>query len=124
MNSSFFLRWLVATICVAIAAYILPGVRIDGIIAAIVVALVLGFINGFIRPFIIVLTLPLNIVTLGLFTFVVNALLVEFTSLITPGFYVQNFWWALLFSLVMSVLGWLFGLTRRDSRPNSRGYVS
>jgi putative membrane protein len=122
MNSSFFLRWLVATICVGIAAYILPGVKVDSVAAAIIVALVLGFINGFIRPIILLLTLPLNILTLGLFTFVINALLVELTALIVPGFHVAGFWYALLFSLVLSILSWLFGLGNWGM-PRNSGYV-
>ena len=80
---------------------------VRGIGAAVVAALVLGLINAFIDPILIILTLPLNILTLGLFTFVLNALLVLLTSAIVPGFYVRNFWWALLFSLVFSIVSFV-----------------
>ena len=100
-------NWFVTTIAILIVAYLLPGVAIRGLAAAIVAALVLGLINAIIKPVLIVLTLPLTILTLGLFTFVLNALLVLLTSAIVPGFYVQNFWWALLFSLLFSIVSFV-----------------
>ena len=101
------INWFVTTIAILIAAYLLPGVAIRGLKAAIIAALVLGLINAIIKPVLVVLTLPLTIVTLGLFIFVLNALLVLLTSTIVPGFYVQNFWWALLFSLVFSIVSFV-----------------
>jgi putative membrane protein len=101
------INWFVTTIAILIAAYLLPGVAIRSLTAAIVAALVLGLINAIIKPVLVVLTLPLTIVTLGLFIFVLNALLVLLTSTIVPGFYVQNFWWALLFSLVFSIVSFV-----------------
>jgi putative membrane protein len=98
------LNWLVAAAAVYITAYLLPGVVLSGFVAALVVALVLGGINAFIRPLVIVLTLPITIVTLGLFTFVINAVLVLLTSAVVPGFAVESFWWALLFSIVLSLV--------------------
>jgi putative membrane protein len=68
---------------------------------ALVVAVVLGFLNTIIKPILIILTLPIEILTLGLFTFVINACLVLLTSKIVGGFYVKSFWWALVFSLVL-----------------------
>jgi putative membrane protein len=101
------INWFITTVAIIITAYLLPGVAVRGLGAAVVTALVLGLINAFIRPILIVLTLPLNILTLGLFTFVLNALLVLLTSSIVPGFYVRSFWWALLFSLVFSIVSFL-----------------
>ena len=101
------INWFVTTVVILISAYLLPGVAVRGIGAAVVAALVLGLINAFIKPILIILTLPLNILTLGLFTFVLNALLVLLTSAIVPGFYVRNFWWALLFSLVFSIVSFV-----------------
>lgn len=95
---------IVSAIAVVISAYILPGVMVDGVLTAIVVAVVLGAVNMFIRPVLIILTLPFNIVTLGLFTFVINALLVLLVSNLVPGFKVSGFWYALLFSLVLSII--------------------
>ena len=102
---SFLIHWLVSTLAIAITAYLLPGVSISGFGAALVAALVLGLINAFLRPLILVLTLPINILTLGLFTFVINALLVMLAGAIVPGFKVKNFWWALLFSIVLTIVG-------------------
>lgn len=95
---------LISTVAVFVTAYILPGIRIDDILTALVVAVVLGFINAFIRPLVLLLTLPINILTLGLFTFVIMALMVMLTSWIVPTFYVGGFWWALAFALVFSIL--------------------
>jgi len=107
-------NWLVATIAVWITAYLLPGVILTGFAAALVTALVLGVINAFLKPLVIILTLPLNILTLGLLTFVINAALVLLTGAIVPGFDVVNFWWALLFSLVLTIVNaGLFALSRR-----------
>jgi putative membrane protein len=106
---SFLLQWLVSGLAIIITAYLLPGVRITGFFAALVTALVLGLINAFIRPVLILLTLPLNILTLGLFTLVINALLIMLAAAVVPGFSVQGFWWALLFGLVLAVINYALG---------------
>jgi putative membrane protein len=103
---TFLLKWLISTLAVIITAYLLPGVHVRNFFAALVAALVLGIINAIIRPIFVVLTLPLTVVTLGLFLFVINALLILLTSAVVPGFEVRGFWWALLFSLVLSVISW------------------
>lgn len=104
---------LVNALAVFIAAKILPGVIIDNLWTAVTVAVVLGIINTFIKPVLIILTLPLNILTLGLFTFVINSFIVLLVSTIVPGFNVRNFWWAFLFSLTISLVSWfLQNLTR------------
>lgn len=95
---------LINTIAVFVAGYILPGIKVEGLGAALVAAIVLGILNSVLRPILIFLTLPLNILTLGLFTFVINAGMVLLASNIVPGFSVASFWWALLFSLVLSIL--------------------
>jgi len=101
------INWLITTVAILITAYVLPGVTVRSFVAAVVTALVLGLINAIIRPILVVLTLPLTIVTLGLFIFILNALLVLLTSAIVPGFDVRSFWWALLFSLVFSVVSFI-----------------
>ncbi|HXV19408.1 MAG TPA: phage holin family protein [Desulfuromonadales bacterium] len=106
---NFLLQWLVSGLAIIITAYLLPGVRVAGFFAALVTALILGLINAFIRPVLILLTLPLNILTLGLFTLVINALLIMLAAAIVPGFSVQGFWWALLFGLVLAVIGYFLG---------------
>jgi putative membrane protein len=106
---SFLLQWLVSGLAIIITAYILPGVKVEGFFAALVTALILGLINAFIRPVLILLTLPLNILTLGLFTLVINALLIMLAAAIVPGFSVQGFWWALLFGLVLAIVNFALG---------------
>ena len=106
---SFLLQWLVSGLAIIITAYILPGVKVEGFFAALVTALILGLINAVIRPVLILLTLPLNILTLGLFTLVINALLIMLAAAIVPGFSVQGFWWALLFGLVLAIVNFALG---------------
>lgn len=104
---------IVSAIAVLISAYILPGVKVDGFLTAVVVAVVLGVVNMFIKPILLLLTLPLNILTLGLFTFVINAALVLLVSNIVPGFKVSGFVYAFLFSLVLSVVSsFLYSLAK------------
>ena len=100
------IHFLVSMIAILVASYILPGVHVSGIETALVLAVVLGIINAFLRPVLIFFTLPLTIVSLGLFVLVINGLLVMLASYIVPGFTVLNFWWALLFSIVITVVSW------------------
>jgi putative membrane protein len=109
-SMSFLVHWLVRAVAIIITAYLLPGVRLSGFFAALVTAIVLGLVNTFIKPLLLILTLPLNILTLGLLTFVINALLIMLTSSIVPGFTVSSFWWALLFSLVLSIINYALGM--------------
>ena len=102
-------NWLIFTLAVIVAAYLLPGVTVSGFFAALVTALVLGFINTFIKPIVVILTLPINILTLGLFYLVINTLLIMLASAIVPGFTVANFWWAALFSIVLWLVNLFFG---------------
>jgi len=95
---------LLNSVAVLFASYILPGVKVENFWYAIVAAIALGIVNFLIKPVLIFLTLPVTIVTLGLFIFVINALLVLLVSHFVPGFRVDGFWWALLFSLVFSIL--------------------
>lgn len=100
-------RIILSTIAVFVAASILPGVHIDSFATALVVAVVLALINTFIRPLLIILTLPLNILTLGLFTFVIIGMIVLAVTYIVPGFVVDGFWWALAFAFVVAVINGL-----------------
>lgn len=95
---------LVNGFAVFVAAYLLPGVEVDNFLTAVIVAIVLGLVNAIIKPIFVLLTLPINILTIGLFTFVINALLVMLVSSIVSGFEVTNFWWAVVFSVVLSVI--------------------
>lgn len=98
------ISWLINTLAVLVVAYLLEGVHLYSIEAAFVTALILGVVNATLKPILLILTLPISIITLGLFTFVINALMVLLTSAIVPGFKVDSFWWALLFSLVLSLV--------------------
>ena len=108
------ISWLVATLAIIVSAYILPGVTVSSFFAAFVAALVLGIINAFIKPVLIILTLPLNVLTLGLFTFIINALLIMLTGIIVPGFEVASFWWALLFGLILSLVNFVLHSIAKD----------
>ena len=105
----FLVKWLFYALAVGIVAYILPGVSLDGVFAALITAMVLGLVNGFIRPILFFFTLPLTILTLGLFIFVLNALMVLLAAALVPGFTVAGFWWAVLFSLALSVVSFFLG---------------
>jgi putative membrane protein len=93
-------HWLVSAAAIGIAAYLLAGVTVTPV-AAVVLAVILGAINRFIKPLLLLLTLPITILTLGIFALVVNAGLVLLASAIVPGFVVDGFWWALAFSVVL-----------------------
>lgn len=95
---------LLSAIAVFASAYIIPGVSVDGFFAAVVVAIILATVNAFIKPIVKLITLPINILTLGLFSFVVTALMVLLTAMIVPGFEVEGFVAALLFGVVLSVV--------------------
>jgi putative membrane protein len=101
------LQILVSTAAVIVAAYIVPGVDVT-LTGAIVAAIVLGVINTFIKPVVLILTLPLSIVTLGLFALVINALFVMLAAQIVPGFTVVGFWAALFFSIVLTLINIFF----------------
>lgn len=98
------------TVAVFVTASILPGIRLDGWTTALLVAVVLGVINAFIRPILLILTLPINILTLGLFTFVIMGLLVLLASAIVPGFHVSGFWWAVAFAIILAVINSFLGM--------------
>ena len=101
------IKWLLMTASIMITAYLLPGVSVGSFGTALVTALVLGLINAVLRPILVVLTFPFTIATLGLFILVLNGLLVLLTSAIVTGFSVVNIWWAMLFSIVFSVISFV-----------------
>ena len=104
-------RWIINAAALLLVAYLYPGVTVEGFLAAMVAALVLGLVNALIRPLLILLTLPVTIVTLGLFLFVINAFLFWFAAEIVQGFKVTGFMAALigsvLYSLITLVTSWL-----------------
>ncbi|TLM69235.1 MAG: phage holin family protein [Deltaproteobacteria bacterium] len=115
----FLIKWAVSGAAIIITAYLLPGVAVEGFFAALVTALVLGLINAVIRPVLFVLTLPFNILTLGLFTLVINALLIMLADAIVPGFAVRGFWWALLFGVVLAIVNFALSPLTKPDRKNA-----
>lgn len=107
------INWLLAALAIMATAYLLPGVSLSGFVPALVTALVLGLVNAFIKPVLLLLTLPINILTLGLFTLVINALLIMLVSKLVSGFQVQGFWWALGFSVVLTVVNWALSIFKQ-----------
>lgn len=92
------------TIAAFLAAYLVSGVHIDSIQTAAILSIVLAFLNNFIKPVLIFLTLPITILTLGLFLFVINILIIKWAADLVPGFEVDGWWFALLFSLLVSIV--------------------
>jgi putative membrane protein len=101
---NFIMRIVVTSIVAFGLSYILSGVRIDAFTTAIVLALVLAVLNAIVKPLLILITLPITVVTLGLFLFVINALIILLADKFIKGFQVNGFWWALLFSLLLSIV--------------------
>ncbi len=118
MRRGLLIRWLILTISIIVTAYLLDGIRVSGFISALLAAVILGFLNAFFRPILLVLTLPINILSLGLFTFIINALLLTMVSVLLPGFAVTGFWSAVFGSLLISLVSWLL-----TSFVNRRGEV-
>jgi putative membrane protein len=119
-------RWLVLTASIMLTAYLLDGIHVRGFFSAFSAAAILGVLNVFLRPFLFLLTLPLNVVTFGLFTFVINAVLLMMASGVIRGFNVTGFWTALLGSLLISIISWILNTFineqgRFDGYPPHRG---
>lgn len=106
-------HWAVATLAILIAAYLVPGVTVT-LVGALIASVVLGALNLFIRPIIYFFTLPITILTLGLFSLVINALLVMLASYLVPGFLVVGFWPALFFAVVLAIINWVFQFWNHD----------
>jgi len=101
------IRWLTTTAAIVATAYLLDGIQISGFFSAVFAAAMLGFLNAFFRPIALLLTLPINILSLGLFTFIINALMLKMASGLIPGFNVYGFWTAIFGSFLISVISWL-----------------
>ena len=100
------LGWAINALALMALPYLLPGVQLRGLGSALIVALLLGLLNTLIRPVLLVLTLPINVLTLGLFTLVINGFLFWLTARLMGGFEVAGFWWAVIAALVYSLISW------------------
>ena len=98
------LRLLLNAVAVFALANILNGVHLDDYVSAIIVALVLSILNLFVKPLLVILTLPVTIITLGLFLLVINGLIILLAAKFIEGFSVDSIWWAILFSILLSIL--------------------
>ena len=110
----FFVRWAVSSLSILIVAHIIKGIEISNTWIVVVVAFVLGIINAFLRPLIVLVTLPINILTLGLFTFFINGFLFYLVSKIVKGFTITGFWPAFFGALLFSIISFLLSLLSED----------
>jgi putative membrane protein len=109
------IRWLCLTGAILFAAYVVEGITAAGFFSALFAAAVLGILNLFFRPILLILTLPINILTLGLFTFVINALMLKMASGLIPGFTVIGFWSAIFGAILISLAAWFLNMILRDA---------
>jgi putative membrane protein len=101
------IRWLILTAAITAASYLIDGISVSGFFSAFCAAAVLGILNALFRPILFILTLPINIMTFGLFTFVINALLLKMASGVIPGFDIHGFWSAVFAALIISGVNWI-----------------
>ncbi len=113
----FLLRLLLSALAVVILSKVLPGVGVDSYLTAIVVAVVLSLLNFLVKPLLVILTLPITIITLGIFLLFINAIIILLADYFIAGFSVSNIWWAILFSLLLSFMqSILFSLLKEDKK--------
>ncbi len=111
---SLLLRLLLNALGVILVSYIVPGVHVSGFFTALITAFVIGLINAVIRPVLLILSLPINILTLGLFTLVINALMFWLASALVPGFQIAGFGAALIGALVFWIISWATNVLVRE----------
>ena len=112
------IRWLILTFAIIVTSYLMDGIHAAGFFSAFFAAAILGVLNMFFRPIILLLTLPINILSLGLFTFIINAFLLMMVSGVISGFEVKGFWPAVFGSLLISIVSWLL-----NSFINNKGRI-
>lgn len=111
------LQLLVSALAILLAAYLLLGVHIEGFLHALLVALVLALFNLLVKPLLIILTIPVTILTMGLFLIVINVGLILLAAELVPGFDIDGFWWALLFSMIMTFIRSILTAIAEPRRP-------
>ncbi|ACL06651.1 MULTISPECIES: phage holin family protein [Desulfatibacillum] len=100
------IRWLVLTISIIMVSYLLDGIHVSGFFSAFFAAAVLSALNAFFRPILLILTLPINVLSLGLFTLVINAAMLKMAQGVIPGFEVVGFWTSVFGALLISIASW------------------
>lgn len=113
--AAFLIRWFVTTIAVFVATKLVPGIKCEPTAALLGASLLLGIVNAFVRPLLLLLSLPFIIVTMGLFIFVVNALLLLLVSTLIPPFHVDGFWSAFFGAIIIGLVSWLLSSFFRTS---------
>lgn len=115
------LGWAINAAAVFLLPYVLPSVQVASFGVALLVALVVGLLNTFIRPVLFVLTLPITVITLGLFTLVLNGLMFWLAARFVDGFRIDGFWWAVLAAIVYSIVSWaISSLVMKEDRKSAR----
>ncbi len=112
------LKILLNAAAILVAAYFMDGIVVRGVGAALIAGLVLGIVNAIVRPVLLILTLPITLITLGLFIFIINALCLSLTAALVPGFEVAGFWSALGGALVVSIVSWVLNVLIKEERTN------
>jgi putative membrane protein len=115
-----FFRIIICAISIIITAYFLPGIHVRDFLTSLIVAIVLALLNGIVKPILIILTIPITLLTLGLFLLVINALMVILAGNLVPGFLVDGFWWALFFSVILSLVTALLSIGLRNEESKER----
>ena len=118
-------RWLIIVMAILVASMLVPGIEVDSLTTAILAAALLGLINVFIKPVLLILTLPLSILTLGVFTFFINALMLELVAYFVPGFKVHSFLAAFLGSLIISIVTWFanYFINIKPEKPKRQDFI-
>jgi len=118
---NFLVKLILYAVAVLLTSYLLPGVHVDGFFAAFILAAVISLLNITVKPLLIILTIPVTVFTLGLFLLVINAIIILIADSLIPDVMIEGFWWALLFSLVVSVFNSIFtSLSSDKSKQNER----
>jgi len=111
---NFLIKIMVSALAVILTSYLLPGVHIQSFLSAILVAIVLAVLNSILKPILVILTIPITVVTFGLFLLVINAIIILIAGYFITGFVVDGFWWALLFSIILSFISYLMGIKENE----------
>lgn len=110
-------RWLILTFCIAVTSYLVKGFYVESLASALAAGAILGLLNILFKPILLLLTLPINLLTLGFFTLIINAFLLKMVSGVVPGFEVKGFWPALLGGFIISILNWILrSILEKDGR--------
>jgi putative membrane protein len=116
----FFTRLTISALSLAVACYVVPGMKVDGLLTLLVAAFLFGIVNAIVRPILVILTLPLIVVSLGLFLFVINGLMLALVAWLLPGFSINGLGSAIIGWLILSLTGWVASRIFGESRERDR----